>query len=46
MRAQISIEQGGDLHERIKEYARERQIRRSLAYRQLIEMGLEKHEQE
>jgi hypothetical protein len=35
------MERDGDLHERVKEYARGNGIRHPRAYRELIEMGLE-----
>jgi hypothetical protein len=41
VRTEIDIERGGDIHERVKEYARENGIRHPRAYRELIEQGLE-----
>lgn len=41
MQPEIAIDRGSDLHERVKEYARERGIRHPRAYRELIEKGLE-----
>ena len=41
VRTEIDMERGGDLHERVKEYARENGIRHPRAYRELIEHGLE-----
>ncbi|WP_229121472.1 hypothetical protein [Halapricum desulfuricans] len=41
MRTDVDMERGGDLHERVKEYARENGLRHPRAYRELIEKGLE-----
>lgn len=41
MRADIDIERGGDLHERVKEYADLQGVRYSRAYAELIERGLD-----
>jgi hypothetical protein len=35
------MERDGDLHERVKKYARENGLRHPRAYRELIEKGLE-----
>ena len=41
VRTKIDIERGGDLHERVKEYARENGIRHPRAYAELLEQGLD-----
>ncbi|WP_170082606.1 hypothetical protein [Haloarcula rubripromontorii] len=41
MRTEIDIERGSDLHERVKEYARDNGIRHPRAYAELIEEGLD-----
>lgn len=41
MRADIDMERGGRLHERVKEYARKNGLRLPRAYADLIEEGLE-----
>ena len=40
MKADVDIERGSELHERVKVYARENGIRHPRAYRELIEKGL------
>ena len=40
MRTDLNMERDDDLHERVKEYARENGIRHPRAYRELIEKGL------
>lgn len=44
MRTEIDIERGGELHERVKEYAREKGVRHPRAYRELIAQGLDAHD--
>lgn len=41
MRADMDMERGGELHEKIKEYARDRGIRHSRAYVELLEFAVE-----
>lgn len=41
MRADVAIEREGDIHEQVKEYARNNGIRHDRAYAELIEIGLE-----
>ena len=41
MRTDVDMERDGDLHERVKQYARENGIRHPRAYRKLIEKGLD-----
>lgn len=41
MRAEIDIERGGDLHEQVKEYARENGLRQARAYAELLAAGIE-----
>ena len=41
MRTEIDIERGNDLHERVKQYARNNGIRHPRAYAELIEKGLD-----
>lgn len=40
MRVEIDMERGGDLHERVKEYADENGIRLPRAYAELLEEGV------
>lgn len=46
MRADIDIERGGELHERVKEYADQHRIRHSRAYAELLEYAVENIEEE
>ena len=41
MRTDVDMERDGNLHERVKEYARENGIRHPRAYRELIKKGLD-----
>ena len=41
MRTEIDMGRGSDLHERVKEYARDNGIRHPRAYAELIEKGLD-----
>lgn len=41
MRADIDMERGGELHERVKAYADKHSIRHSRAYAELLERGLD-----
>lgn len=41
MRADIDMERGGPLHERVKAYARENGLRLPRTYADLIEQGLD-----
>lgn len=40
MRTEIDIDRGGELHEQVKEYARENGVLLPRAYAELIEAGL------
>jgi hypothetical protein len=41
MRTEIDIDRGGGLHERVKDYARENNVRMPRAYAELISVGVE-----
>jgi hypothetical protein len=41
VRTEIDIERGSDLHEQVKDYARDNGIRHPRAYAELIEYGLD-----
>lgn len=42
MKVDIAIDRNSDLHERVKDYARDRGLRMPHAYAELVEEGLEK----